>query len=259
MKVLVGMSGGVDSSVAAALLKQKGYEVIGVSMKIWGGEYTTSKGNKGCYGSDKGGIEDAREIAKVLQIPFHVIDVSAEFRDMILEYFKSEYLAGRTPNPCTRCNPQIKFGILLLKAQQIGIPFDYFATGHYVKVEYDKIKKRYLLKKGKDMQKDQSYFLYALSQSQLSKILFPLGEYTKAEVRKLAKDLGLNVHDKGDSQDFFSGDYMELFNIIPQNGDIIYKDGKVIGEHTGVWNYTIGQRRGLRISSANPLKAVCTK
>jgi tRNA-specific 2-thiouridylase len=257
MKVAVGLSGGVDSSVAAAVLKEKGYEVIGICMKIWDGAPLAAGGRHACYGPDEMvDIEDARQVAETLGIPFHLFDLTQEYKSTILDYFKKEYLTGRTPNPCIRCNQKIKFKVLLEKAQRGGVEFEYFATGHYAKVEYHETKKRYLLKKAKDLQKDQSYWLAFLSQKQLSKILFPLGDYTKKEVRKIAKDLGLSTYDKHDSQDFFPGDHKELLEIPPKPGTIEDKGGNVLGTHQGIWYYTIGQRKGLRISADKPLYVI---
>ena len=207
-KVLVGLSGGVDSATVAALLKKQGYDVTGVTMAIWGDKKATS--HKGTHGAcldsnEKEDIEVATKIAKYLDIPYHVIDCSKEYDDIVLQYFKNEYLSGRTPNPCIRCNSLIKFGVLPLVAKEKGIEFDKFATGHYARV-VEKGGIHYLAQ-GKDKSKDQSYILYKLTQEQLKNILMPLGEYTKAEVRKLAKDFGLDVADKPDSQDFYEGDY----------------------------------------------------
>ena len=210
--VLALMSGGVDSSVAAALLKEKGYNVTGVTMKIWDGK-TTAQGSTqhGCYGpGEEEDIEDARKVAQNLNIPFHVFDLTREYQSGVLDYFCSEYLSGRTPNPCIRCNPSIKFGALVDKARLSGIKFDFIASGHYAKVAYDDTRRRYVLKKAIDLTKDQTYFLAFLSQQQLSRLMLPLGDYTKIEIREMAKRLGLQVASKPDSQNFVCGDYTSI-------------------------------------------------
>jgi len=254
-KVAVAMSGGVDSSVAAALLKEKGYEVIGVTMKVWDGETLPANGTRhACYGpGEEEDLEDARKVAQVLGIPLNIFNLRQEYKIEVLDYFCHEYLSGRTPNPCIRCNRRVKFDALLEKARDTGIEFDYFATGHYARVEHDESGSRYLLKKAKDMAKDQSYFLFALSQEQLSNSLFPLGNHTKEEVRKMAKDLELGIDDKSESQDFFAGDYSSLLGKVARPGPILNKEGEILGEHRGIPFYTIGQRKGLGISSKEPL------
>jgi tRNA-specific 2-thiouridylase len=254
-KVAVAMSGGVDSSVAAALLKEKGYEVIGVTMKVWDGETLPANGTRhACYGpGEEEDLEDARKVAQVLGIPLNIFDLRQEYKIEVLDYFCHEYLSGRTPNPCIRCNRRVKFDALLRKARDTGIEFDYFATGHYARVEHDEGRSRYLLKKAKDMAKDQSYFLFALSQEQLSNSLFPLGNHTKEEVRKMARDLELGIDDKPESQDFFAGDYSSLLGKVARPGPILNKEGEILGEHRGIPFYTIGQRKGLGISSKEPL------
>jgi len=254
-KVAVAMSGGVDSSVAAALLKEKGYEVIGVTMKVWDGETLPANGTRhACYGpGEEEDLEDARKVAQVLGIPLYIFDLRQEYKIEVLDYFCHEYLSGRTPNPCIRCNRRVKFDALLEKARDTGIEFDYFATGHYARVEHDESRSRYLLKKAKDMAKDQSYFLFALSQEQLSNSLFPLGNHTKEEVRKMARDLELGIDDKPESQDFFAGDYSSLLGKVARPGPILNKEGEILGQHRGIPFYTIGQRKGLGISSKEPL------
>ncbi len=254
MKILVGLSGGVDSSVAALLLKQQGHDVIGATMKIWGKDGIAAKsGHKNaCYGPDEiEDIEEARKIADKIGIPYYVFDCVEQYEKIVLENFKSEYLKGRTPNPCVFCNAYVKFGALPLVARENGISFDKFATGHYARIE--NIKDKYLLKRGIMPKKDQSYFLYRLTQEQLKNILLPLGNYTKDEIRKIAQENGLEVADKPDSQDFYDGDYNELLGVNELDGNIVDTKGNILGTHKGIWNYTIGQRKGLGVSSTEPL------
>ncbi len=254
MKVAVGMSGGVDSSVAAALLQQQGYQVTGVTMRIWDGEDSAGEGRRhGCYGPGEAeDIEDARRVAHTLGVPIHVFDLRQEYQREVLDYFRREYLSGRTPNPCLKCNHKIKFDTLLRKARDSGIDFDKFATGHYARVVYDESNQRYLLKKARDLSKDQSYFLASLSQEQLGQAIFPLGDYTKDEVRKMAADFGLDFSSKPESQDFIAGGYSALLTATSP-GPILDKHGHTLGEHRGIAAYTIGQRRGLGISATEPL------
>ena len=255
-KIAVAMSGGVDSSVAAALLKEQGYQVTGVMMKIWDGPDSPGDGENvrhGCYGPGEAeDIADAEKVARIIDIPFYVFDLTEEYKTEVLKYFRLEYLAGRTPNPCVRCNRSLKFGALVHRIEHSGIDFDYLATGHYARTEYDNIRQRYLLKKARDLDKDQSYFIAMLSQEQLARALFPIGEYTKAEVRKLAADFGLNVADKAESQDFVTGGYSSLLPETPP-GPIMDRAGNVLGEHPRNATYTIGQRRGLGLSRHDPM------
>lgn len=254
MKVLVGLSGGVDSAVTALILKQQGHEVIGATMSIWGKDGMALKaGHKNaCYGPDeKEDIESARKIAKQIGIPYYVFNCVEQYEKIVLEYFKSEYIQGRTPNPCVWCNALVKFGVLPHMARENGIEFDKFATGHYARVVEEN--GRYLLKKGIAPHKDQSYFLYRLKQEQLKNIILPLGEYTKDEIRSIAKENGLDVAEKPDSQDFYDGDYNELLGVKECEGNIVDINGKVLGKHKGIWNFTIGQRKGIGISSTEPL------
>lgn len=265
MKILVGMSGGVDSSVTALLLKEQGHEVIGAIMSIWSEEkhkrlapsVKTNSCKDACYGpNEKEDIENARKIAEKIGIPFYVFDCSKEYEQIVLDNFKEEYLSGRTPNPCIRCNSLIKFDVLPFLAKKSGLAFEKFATGHYARVEFDETNKRFMLKKGINPKKDQSYFLYRLRQDQLASIIMPLGEYEKDKIREIAKNNGLKVYDKPDSQDFYSGDYNELLEVKPQKGNIVDKSGKILGTHEGIWNYTIGQRKGIGIAHTSPLYVI---
>ena len=265
--VLVGMSGGVDSSTAALLLREQGYTVIGATMSIWGkdGVYKqiqdklsklpTKKTHGACLGPDeKEDIESARKVCSELGIEFHVFDCAKQYEEIVLTNFKKEYLQGRTPNPCIWCNSLIKFDVLPKLAKINGIDFDYFATGHYASIVVDNGK--FLLKRGINKTKDQSYFLYRLTQEQLSKIKLPLGSYSKEEIREIAKNYGLTVADKPDSQDFYEGDYNELLQVQDKTGNIVDTQGKILGTHKGIWNYTIGQRKGLGVSSTEPLYVI---
>ncbi|MBW1730379.1 MAG: tRNA 2-thiouridine(34) synthase MnmA [Deltaproteobacteria bacterium] len=258
ISVGIGLSGGVDSSVAAALLVQQGYHVVGLSMKIFDpsiGELRSLR--NACFGpGEEQDIEAASEICKHLGIPFHCIDLTEEYRQTVLDYFRQEYLAGRTPNPCIVCNKHIKFDLLIKKAWKANVEFQYFATGHYARIE--KSGRRYVLKKGLDPEKDQSYFLYSLSQKQLSRTLFPLGRLTKHKVRKLAISMGLKSADRPESQDFLSGgNYGVLFHKSEMPpGQIVDQKGNLLGYHKGIGYYTIGQRRGLGISAPHPLYVI---
>jgi tRNA-specific 2-thiouridylase len=253
LDVVVGMSGGVDSSVAAALLVKSGYRVAGVTMKLWDGPVASSQGRHGCYGpGEEQDIDDARQVAGLLGIPFRVIDVAAEYRSGVLDYFRSEYRLGRTPNPCSRCNPTIKFGALVSKVRDSGVRLDYFATGHYVNVERRLTDNRMLLTKATDRTKDQSYFLALLSREQVERSLFPLGGYSKDDVRRLAAEWGLPVAAKPDSQDFVDREYRGLQE--PSNpGPILDGQGNELGKHDGIGRHTIGQRRGLGVAGGKPL------
>ncbi len=255
-RVVVGLSGGVDSSVAAGLLQAQGFEVIGAMMKIWDGRpLPAEKSGHSCYGpGETEDIKDAQKVADALGIPLQVVDLSADYNAEVLEPFCKQYLCGRTPNPCVICNHKMKFGRLVSKIRASGIEFDYFATGHYARGGHDETSKRFLLRKAADEKKDQSYFLYHLSQDQLKMTLFPLGDMTKEEVRKLAREYRLEVALKKESQDFIAGnDYSVLFKEGREPGPILDEAGRELGRHQGIIFYTIGQRKGLRVSSSDPL------
>ena len=254
--VIVAMSGGVDSAVAAALLKAQGYEVTGVMMRIWDGETpaTEQSGHHSCYGPEDADIEDAQRVASVIGIPLHVFDLRNEYRAEVIDYVRREYSSGRTPNPCIRCNSRVKLESMVQKARDAGIAFDCVATGHYVRVEWNEGTQRYLLRKALDELKDQSYFLYSLSQSQLARSLFPIGDFTKDEVRQLAADFNLGVADKSESQDFISGGYTSLVMAEAHPGPILDCSGRVLGEHRGIQFYTVGQRKGLGLPARRPVQ-----
>lgn len=257
-RVVVAMSGGVDSSVAAALLKEQGYDVIGITMQIWpkSQENPAEENPGGCCSLSA--VEDARAVAYELGIPYYVVNFRETFEREVIDYFCHEYASGRTPNPCIVCNHRLKFAALLEKALALGA--DYVATGHYARVRYDKGRGRFLLLKGVDEHKDQSYALYGLTQYQLAHTLFPLGELTKDETRRIAARLGLPVAAKEDSQEICfvpDNDYRGfLRRHIPDKirpGPFLDRTGRVLGTHKGLPFYTIGQRRGLGVASRDRL------
>ncbi len=255
MRVLVGMSGGIDSSVAAYLLKQKGYDVTGVTMLIWNGRRELPKQTKhmnSCYSPHE--IEDLpliKEIADKIGIPHVTVDLSELYEKTIISNFQNEYLAGHTPNPCIWCNAKMKFGAMVDYAREKGLLFDKFATGHYARIVEQS--GRFALQRAKDPKKDQSYFLYRLSQEQLARTLFPLGGMLKSEVRALDVAEGFHAEDQDESQDFYGGDYTDLLDVENKSGDIVLRSGEVVGHHEGIWHYTIGQRKGLGIAAPRPL------
>lgn len=261
-KVAVGMSGGVDSTITALLLKNKGYEVVGLTMAIYSGSIKPEPGAKNaCYGPDE--AEDLEKVAALcerLGIKHYSIDLKQQYKHDVLDYFCSQYMAGKTPNPCAVCNRKVKFGGLVRAAKQTGIDFDYFATGHYARCGQVENSGRFYIKKGAHRPKDQSYFLWGLGQDILSMLLLPLGELQKTQVRALAREACLpEVAEKADSQDFIdSRYYSSLFEGQPSRpGPVLDMKGETIGEHKGIIYYTIGQRKGLGIGGAkDPLYVV---
>jgi tRNA-specific 2-thiouridylase len=251
MKIAVAMSGGVDSSVTAALLKQQGHDIIGITMRLFAS----------CATGTGTAVHDARVVAEHLGIPHYVADFEPEFRELIINDFVREYGCGQTPNPCVRCNRYIKFGLLLEKARELGA--DRLATGHYVQKGLDPDGTCHLLM-ASNIHKDQSYFLYTLTQERLRQLIFPLGSIeSKDEVRRLARDFGLPVAEKSDSQEvcFIPGDDYVAFlegngAVTGTPGEIVHLDGQVIGKHQGTHRYTIGQRKGLGIAWSEPLYVV---
>jgi len=257
-KAVIAMSGGVDSSVAAALLKKEGYDVLGVIMEIYDESTASSEGIRhACFGpGEKEDIEDARKVAEKLNIPFYTIDLKKKYRNTILNSFVKEYLEGNTPNPCVKCNHRMKFGAIVEELKKRGVAFDFFATGHYARITHDNDRKQFFLKKGIDSKKDQSYFLFNLPRNQLETIIFPLGDFKKETVRKLAKELFPGIDDKPESQDFIAGGYHQLFKNPGNPGPILNTSGEEIGQHKGIIFYTIGQRRGIGISNNKPLYVI---
>lgn len=255
-KVVVGMSGGVDSSVAAYLLKEQGYEVIGVTMQIWQDEEEQlMEEHGGCCGLEA--VEDARKVASELGIPYYVMNFKTEFQKSVIDYFTEEYMAGRTPNPCIACNRYVKWESLLKRSMSIGA--DYIATGHYARIE-QLSNGRYSLKTSVTGKKDQTYALYNLTQEQLARTLMPVGMYEKDEIREIAEELNLPVAHKADSQDICfvtDGDYASFIEkergVIFPEGNFITSDGTVVGRHKGIVHYTVGQRKKLGIALGYPV------
>ncbi len=256
-RVLVAMSGGVDSSVAAALLLRQGYEVVGATMRLWSDDYYEQRQcSGGCCSLDD--VRDAQAVAAALGIPHYVLNFKDFFQKTVVDYFVGAYQKGITPNPCIACNRYVKFEELLRRAQ--GLDCDYIATGHYAKIEKNASTGRYELKRAADAHKDQTYVLYGMTQHQLSHTLLPMGGYRKEEARELAKGFGLPVFSKPDSQEICfveDGDYASLIERYTgktaQPGDFVDADGRVLGRHGGIWRYTVGQRKGLGISADSRL------
>lgn len=260
-KVMVGMSGGVDSSVSALLLREQGFEVMGVTLKMFGDEdivQAEKEGKTCCALSD---VLDAGSVARKLGFEHLVFNFKDCFREKVMKQFAESYIAGRTPNPCIECNRHVKFDKMLKRAMELG--YDYIATGHYAICEYDEKTGRWLLKRPADRKKDQTYVLYSLTQEQLAHTIFPLGSLTKTEVREIAEKAGLVNSDKPDSQDICfvpDGKYADFIRkftgVQAKEGYFVNTDGDILGTHKGIINYTIGQRKGLGISLGKPAYVV---
>ena len=266
--VVVGMSGGVDSTLTAYMLKERGCKVIGVTMSLWDDSFPVVQGDDAkavkdaCFGpGEADDIEECRKFCAKYDIEYHVIDVKEQYKREVIEYFKAEYRAGRTPNPCIRCNRMIKFGALLQGVEALGIKFDYFCTGHYAKIVrpeqglYGTDVRPYMIASATDVSKDQTYFVYRVPSVVLEKVRFPLALMKKSEVFELAKKAGLAAAERAESQDFISAEYFDLLFADKPSvpGDIIDLDGHVLGRHRGIEHYTIGQRRGLGVAVSYPV------
>ena len=254
-KVVVGMSGGVDSSVAAYLLKEQGYEVIGITMRMAPNDPDEIENEGGCCGLSA--VEDARRVCAKLDIPFYVMNFKKSFKEKVIDNFIDEYMQGRTPNPCVQCNKHLKFDELLNKARGIGA--EYIATGHYAKIEQN-ADGRYELIKSDDDKKDQTYMLYNFTQDQLSHTLMPCGSYTKDKIREIAKEIGLAVHNKKDSEEICFVPDNNHGRFIEKNstkkvkpGNFVDENGNILGRHKGIVYYTIGQRKGLGLALGRPV------
>jgi len=257
-RVIVGMSGGVDSSAAAALLLEQGYDVVGITLKLWPQDCVSRAEDK-CCGPQA--VTDARAVCHQLGIPYYLVDEAETFQKQVIAYFAEEYKAGRTPNPCVMCNEKLKFGALLDRARRLG--GDFVATGHFARVEKSADGRRTLLKKGRDPRKDQSYFLFSLRQNQLARSLFPLGEKTKQDTRQTARDRRLKTADKEESMEICFvpdndyGKFLEAAKLAQRRrGEIVSLQGQVLGHHEGIEFYTVGQRKGLGLSSPKPLYVI---
>lgn len=257
-RVVVGMSGGVDSSATAALLLEQGFDVVGITLKLWPQDCVSRAEDK-CCGPQA--VMDARAVCHKLGVPYYLIDEAAEFQNRVIRYFAEEYKAGRTPNPCVMCNQNLKFGRLIERADQLGA--QYIATGHFARLEKSADGSRTLLRRGRDLRKDQSYFLFSLRQPQLARAMFPLGEKTKSDTRDVARHCQLKTAEKEESMEICFvpdndyGRFLQQAKLVEKHrGEIVDLHGHVLGHHDGIEFFTIGQRKGLGISASKPLYVI---
>src|SRR5256714_10593909 len=250
------MSGGVDSSATAAVLLEQGYDVVGITLKLWPQDCVSRAEDK-CCGPQA--VADARAVCHRLGVPFYLVDEASDFQKRVINYFAEEYKAGRTPNPCVMCNEKLKCGTLISRARQLGA--EYVATGHFARIE--KSNGRFLLKRGRDARKDQSYFLFSLKQEQLARALFPLGALTKSDTREIARDNDLKTAEKEESMEICFvpdkdyGKFLQQAKLVEKHqGEVVDLQGRVLGHHDGIEFYTIGQRKGLGISASKPLYVI---
>ncbi|MBI3414849.1 MAG: tRNA 2-thiouridine(34) synthase MnmA [Verrucomicrobia bacterium] len=258
IRVVVGMSGGVDSSAAVALLQAQGYDVVGITLKLWPQDCVSRAEDK-CCGPQA--VTDARAVCHKLGVPYYLVDEADEFQKQVIGYFAEEYKAGRTPNPCVMCNEKLKFGTLISRARQLGA--EYIATGHYARIEKNADGSRTLLKRGRDPRKDQSYFLFSLKQDQLARSLMPLGELLKSDTRDVARQSQLKTAEKEESMEICFvpdkdyGKFLDQAGLVKKHqGEIVDLHGRVLGHHDGIEFFTIGQRKGLHISAPKPLYVI---
>lgn len=248
MRVVVALSGGVDSSVVALMMKREGHEVLGITMRVWAGDGEGIPPGRSCFGPQMPGEENsAGKVAEWLGIEHRTVSLEEDFERHVFQYYRNEYESGRTPVPCIACNQYVKFDALLRASRDLYGEFDGFATGHYVRTGKMQSKGPVRLREAHDRSKDQTYFLYRVDLNLLERLIFPVGEFQKNQVRSIAKEAGIPVHDRPESKGFYSGNYRDLLSLPSRRGPVVSLDGRILGEHEGYWNFTIGQRKGLEL------------